>query len=37
MVRLNIYPGGFHELFNDTDRGQVIKDLVGWLDAVAVV
>lgn len=37
MVRLNIYPGGYHEIFNDTERAQAIKDLVGWLDAVVVV
>ena len=36
-VRLLSYPGGFHEVFNDSDRGQVVRDLLGWLDAVLVV
>jgi alpha-beta hydrolase superfamily lysophospholipase len=37
MVRLLTYPGAYHELFNDPDRGQVVRDLTGWLDAVLVV
>ena len=30
---LKIYPGGYHELHNDLDRDQVLKDLIVWLDA----
>ncbi len=37
MARLITYPGAYHEVFNDLDRGQVIRDLSGWLDAVIVV
>jgi alpha-beta hydrolase superfamily lysophospholipase len=37
MVRVITYPGAYHEIFNDLDREQVIRDLVGWLDAVIVV
>jgi alpha-beta hydrolase superfamily lysophospholipase len=29
---LNLYEGGYHELLNDLDRDQVIRDLVNWLD-----
>jgi alpha-beta hydrolase superfamily lysophospholipase len=37
MVRLMTYRDGFHEVFNDLDREQAIKDVVGWLDALLVV
>jgi alpha-beta hydrolase superfamily lysophospholipase len=37
MVRLLTYPDAYHELFNDPDRAQPVKDLVGWLDALLVV
>jgi acylglycerol lipase len=37
MVRLITYPGAYHEVFNDLDRDQVLRDLAGWLDAVIVV
>jgi alpha-beta hydrolase superfamily lysophospholipase len=37
MVRLITYPGVCHEVFNDPDRGQAVRDLLGWLDAVMVV
>jgi alpha-beta hydrolase superfamily lysophospholipase len=37
MARLITYPGGYHEVFNDLDRQQVLRDLVGWLDAAIVV
>ena len=37
MARLVTYPEAYHELFNDLDRDQVIRDLTGWLDAVIVV
>jgi alpha-beta hydrolase superfamily lysophospholipase len=37
MVRLITYPGIYHEVFNDPDRSQAVRDLLGWLDAVLVV
>jgi alpha-beta hydrolase superfamily lysophospholipase len=37
VARLLTYPGAYHELFNDPARGQAVKDLTGWLDAVLVV
>jgi alpha-beta hydrolase superfamily lysophospholipase len=37
VVRLLTYPGVYHEVFNDPARGQAVKDLAGWLDAVLVV
>jgi acylglycerol lipase len=37
MVRLLTYKDGFHEVFNDLDREQAIRDVTGWLDAVLVV
>jgi alpha-beta hydrolase superfamily lysophospholipase len=37
MVRLITYAGVYHEVFNDPDRGQAVRDLLGWLDAVLVV
>jgi alpha-beta hydrolase superfamily lysophospholipase len=27
------YPGGRHELFNETNRDDVLADLIGWIDA----
>jgi alpha-beta hydrolase superfamily lysophospholipase len=30
---LKLYPGLYHELFNEPERGQVMSDLLGWLDA----
>jgi alpha-beta hydrolase superfamily lysophospholipase len=30
-----IYPGGRHELFNETNRDEVVSDLIGWLDSAA--
>jgi len=29
--RLQLYPGGYHELHNDLDRDRVLTDLVRWL------
>jgi alpha-beta hydrolase superfamily lysophospholipase len=26
------YPGGRHEMFNETNRDEVTRDLLGWLD-----
>jgi alpha-beta hydrolase superfamily lysophospholipase len=37
VVRLLTYAGAYHELFNDTDRAQPLRDLLGWLDALLVV
>ncbi len=37
MARIITYPEAYHEIFNDLDRDQVIRDLTGWLDAVIVV
>lgn len=31
-VRLIVYPGARHEVFNETNRDEVISDLVAWLD-----
>ncbi len=33
MVRLELYPESYHELFNDLDRRAVLADLRGWFDA----
>jgi alpha-beta hydrolase superfamily lysophospholipase len=35
-VTLKIYPGARHEIYNETNRGEVIADLVEWLDAHTV-
>ncbi|WEO77644.1 alpha/beta fold hydrolase [Cryobacterium sp. SO2] len=32
-VRLIVYPGARHEVFNETNRDEVLADLVGWLDS----
>jgi alpha-beta hydrolase superfamily lysophospholipase len=37
MVRLITYAGVYHEVFNDPDRSQAVRDLLGWLDAMLVV
>ena len=29
---LNVYPGGYHELLNDTTSQEVLTDLLAWLD-----
>ncbi|MGY4859092.1 alpha/beta fold hydrolase [Cryobacterium sp. AP23] len=31
-VRLIVYPGARHEVFNETNRDEVLADLVAWLD-----
>jgi alpha-beta hydrolase superfamily lysophospholipase len=31
-VQAIVYPGGRHEIFNETNRDEVIGDLVAWLD-----
>jgi len=30
---LKIYPGLFHEIYNEPERGEVLDDLIGWFDA----
>jgi alpha-beta hydrolase superfamily lysophospholipase len=32
-VKAIVYPGARHEIFNETNRDEVIADLVAWLDA----
>ncbi|HLK24564.1 MAG TPA: alpha/beta fold hydrolase [Caulobacteraceae bacterium] len=32
-VTLKVYPGARHELLNETNRDQVVADLLAWLDA----
>lgn len=34
-VSLHAYKGARHEVFNETNRGEVVADLLGWLDRVA--
>jgi alpha-beta hydrolase superfamily lysophospholipase len=29
------YDGGRHEMFNETNRDEVLTDLLAWLDAVS--
>ena len=33
-VSVDIYAGGRHELFNETNRDEVTANLVAWLDRV---
>jgi len=33
-VTCRVYPGARHEVFNETNRDEVISDLVDWLDGV---
>lgn len=35
-VEAIVYPGARHEIFNETNRDEVIADLVAWLDARVV-
>lgn len=32
-VQLKIYPGLYHEVFNEPERAAVLDDVVGWIDA----
>ena len=32
-VTLKVYPGGRHEMLNETNRAEVVSDLLAWLDA----
>jgi alpha-beta hydrolase superfamily lysophospholipase len=34
-VTLKVYPGGRHEMLNETNRAEVVADLRAWLDRVA--
>jgi len=36
-VTVRIYPGARHEIYNETNRGEVIADLVAWLDRLSSV
>lgn len=31
-IRLKLYPGGRHELLNETNRDEVMNDIYGWLE-----
>jgi alpha-beta hydrolase superfamily lysophospholipase len=33
-VRLKLYPGGRHEMFNETNRQEVMADLISWCDEI---
>ncbi len=33
-VSHRFYPGGRHEMFNETSRAEVVKDLLSWLDTI---
>ena len=33
-VTLKVYPGGRHEMLNETNRDEVVGDLVRWLEGV---
>ena len=32
-VTTRYYPGGRHEMFNETNRDEVVDDLISWLDS----
>lgn len=34
-VRTDFYPGGRHEMFNETNRDEVMSNLMRWIDRVA--
>ncbi len=34
-VHVTFYPGGRHEMLNETNRDEVVRDVVAWLDAHA--
>jgi alpha-beta hydrolase superfamily lysophospholipase len=33
-VTLVVYPGARHEVFNETNRDEVVADLLAWLERV---
>jgi alpha-beta hydrolase superfamily lysophospholipase len=35
LVTHVVYPGSYHEIFNDLDRGEVQRDLLAWLGRTA--
>jgi alpha-beta hydrolase superfamily lysophospholipase len=35
-VTVDVYPGARHEVFNETNRDEVVANLVAWLDRVTV-
>jgi alpha-beta hydrolase superfamily lysophospholipase len=35
-VTLKVYPGGRHEMLNETNRDEVVGDLVRWLEGAVV-
>ena len=32
---LKLYEGAYHDLLNDTDRKEVMEDIIGWIDGHA--
>ena len=34
-LEVNVYPGGRHEMLNETNRDEVVTDLTRWLERVA--
>ena len=32
-VTVRLYEGARHEIFNETNRGEVTDDVIAWLDA----
>jgi len=34
-VRFKLYPGARHEIINEINKSEVIKDIIDWLDAIA--
>lgn len=34
-LEVKVYPGGRHEMLNETNRDEVVADLLAWLDRVA--
>jgi alpha-beta hydrolase superfamily lysophospholipase len=34
-LAVEVYPGGRHEMLNETNRAEVVADLTGWLERVA--
>jgi alpha-beta hydrolase superfamily lysophospholipase len=33
-VTLRVWPGARHEVFNETNRDEVVADLLAWLDRI---
>ena len=32
-VTVQLYPGARHEIFNETNRDEITRDVIAWLDA----